>query len=36
MYGTNAADLNVDMNDGSVVSALVSALTVPAKTAKSY
>ena len=31
--GTNAADLNVDMNDGSVVSALVSALSVPAKTA---
>ena len=27
--GTNAADLNVDMNDGSVVSALVSALSVP-------
>ena len=31
--GTNAADLNVDMNDGSVVSALVSALSVPAITA---
>ena len=31
--GTNAADLNVDMNDGSTVAALVSALSVPAKTA---
>ena len=31
--GTNAADLNIDMNDGSVVAALVSTLSVPADTA---
>lgn len=31
--GTNAADLNIDMNDGSVVSALVSTLAVPADSA---
>ena len=31
--GTNAADLNIDMNDGSVVAALVSTLSVPADSA---
>ena len=31
--GTNAADLNIDHNDGSTVSALVSTLAVPADTA---
>jgi hypothetical protein len=31
--GTSAADLNIDMNDGSVVAALVSTLSVPADTA---
>jgi len=31
--GTNAADLNIDMNDGSVVAALVSTLSVSADTA---
>ena len=31
--GTNAADLNIDMNDGSVVAALVSTLAVPADSA---
>ena len=31
--GSNAADLNIDMNDGSVVAALVSTLSVPADSA---
>ena len=31
--GTNSADLNIDHNDGSTVSALVSTLAVPADTA---
>ena len=31
--GTNAADLNIDHNDGSVVAALVSTLSVPADSA---
>jgi len=31
--GTSAADLNIDMNDGSVVAALVSTLSVPADSA---
>ena len=31
--GTNAADLNIDMNDGSTVAALVSTLSVPADSA---
>ena len=31
--GTNSADVNIDHNDGSTVAALVSALTVPAKSA---
>tara|TARA_R100000951_G_scaffold108785_1_gene105238 strand:+ start:350 stop:673 length:324 start_codon:yes stop_codon:yes gene_type:complete len=31
--GTDAADLNIDMNDGSVVAALVSTLAVPADSA---
>ena len=31
--GTNAADLNIDHNDGSTVAALVSTLSVPADTA---
>ena len=31
--GTNSADLNVDINDGSVVAALVSTLPVPANSA---
>jgi|TARA_R100001463_G_scaffold136603_1_gene202500 hypothetical protein len=31
--GSNAADLNIDMNDGSVVAALVSTLAVPADSA---
>ena len=31
--GTNAADLNIDMNDGSVVAALVHTLAVPADSA---
>ena len=31
--GANAADLNIDMNDGSVVAALVSTLSVPADSA---
>ena len=31
--GANAADLNVDMNDGSVVAALASTISVPADSA---
>jgi len=31
--GTNAANLNIDMNDGSTVAALVSTLSVPADSA---
>jgi len=31
--GTNAADLNIDHNDGSVVAALASTLSVPADSA---
>tara|TARA_R110002020_G_scaffold266421_1_gene481310 strand:- start:28 stop:354 length:327 start_codon:yes stop_codon:yes gene_type:complete len=31
--GTNAADLNIDMNDGSVVAALASTISVPADSA---
>ena len=31
--GTNAADLNIDHNDGSTVAALVSTLSVPADSA---
>ena len=31
--GTNAADLNIDHNDGSTTAALVSTLSVPADTA---
>ena len=31
--GTNAADLNIDHNDGSTTAALVSTLTVPADSA---
>ena len=31
--GSNAADLNIDMNDGSTVAALVSTLSVPADSA---
>jgi len=31
--GTNAADLNIDHNDGTTVAALVSTLSVPADTA---
>ena len=31
--GTNAADLNIDHNDGTTVAALVSTLAVPADTA---
>jgi len=31
--GSNDADVNIDMNDGSVVAALASTITVPAKSA---